>query len=89
MAKLLHIFYHKEGTFSLLCQQVQLITVSPKTSLGKIKTRHSSQTMIFPRLTANFITQELLTMTSYAQKSLPYFYSVTFSHAIIIKYREL
>ena len=28
MAKLLHIFYHKEGTFSLLCQQVQLITVS-------------------------------------------------------------
>lgn len=24
MAKLLHIFYHKEGTFSLLCQQVQL-----------------------------------------------------------------
>ena len=23
MAKLLHIFYHKEGTFSLLCQQVQ------------------------------------------------------------------
>lgn len=30
MAKLLHIFYHKEGTFSLLCQQVQLITVSPK-----------------------------------------------------------
>ena len=22
MAKLLHIFYHKEGTFSLLCQQV-------------------------------------------------------------------
>ena len=27
MAKLLHIFYHKEGTFSLLCQQVQLITV--------------------------------------------------------------
>ncbi len=47
----------------------------PKTSLGKIKTQHSSQTMIFPRLTANFITQELLTMTSYAQKSLPYFYS--------------
>ena len=31
MAKLLHIFYHKEGTFSLLCQQVQLITVSRKT----------------------------------------------------------
>lgn len=30
MAKLLHIFYHKEGTFSLLCQQVQLITVSGK-----------------------------------------------------------
>ena len=30
MAKLLHIFYHKEGTFSLLCQQVQLITVSRK-----------------------------------------------------------
>lgn len=28
MAKLLHIFYHKEGTFSLLCQQVQLETVS-------------------------------------------------------------
>lgn len=24
MAKLLHIFYHKEGTFSLLCQQVLL-----------------------------------------------------------------
>ena len=44
--------------------------------------------MIFPGLTANFITQELLTMTSYAQKSLPYFYSVTFSHAIIIKQRN-
>lgn len=29
MAKLLHIFYHKEGTFSLLCQQVQLFTHSP------------------------------------------------------------
>ena len=28
MAKLLHIFYHKEGTFSLLCQQVQLFTHS-------------------------------------------------------------
>ena len=28
MAKLLHIFYHKEGTFSLLCQQVQLETLS-------------------------------------------------------------
>ena len=27
MAKLLHIFYHKEGTFSLLCQQVQLFKV--------------------------------------------------------------
>lgn len=24
MAKLLHIFYHKEGTFSLLCQQVHI-----------------------------------------------------------------
>lgn len=35
MAKLLHIFYHKEGTFSLLCQQVQLITVSmPAISLS-------------------------------------------------------
>lgn len=31
MAKLLHIFYHKEGTFSLLCQQVQYFTLS---SLG-------------------------------------------------------
>ena len=30
MAKLLHIFYHKEGTFSLLCQQVQLFTHSLK-----------------------------------------------------------
>ena len=28
MAKLLHIFYHKEGTFSLLCQQVQYFTLS-------------------------------------------------------------
>ena len=28
MAKLLHIFYHKEGTFSLLCQQVLLFTHS-------------------------------------------------------------
>lgn len=28
MAKLLHIFYHKEGTFSLLCQQVLFLTVS-------------------------------------------------------------
>ena len=33
MAKLLHIFYHKEGTFSLLCQQVQLITVSGRVLL--------------------------------------------------------
>ena len=33
MAKLLHIFYHKEGTFSLLCQQVQLITVSKPAGL--------------------------------------------------------
>ncbi len=24
MAKLLHIFYHKEGTFSLLCQQARV-----------------------------------------------------------------
>ena len=31
MAKLLHIFYHKEGTFSLLCQQVQLFTHSTDT----------------------------------------------------------
>ena len=31
MAKLLHIFYHKEGTFSLLCQQVQLFTHSDQT----------------------------------------------------------
>ena len=30
MAKLLHIFYHKEGTFSLLCQQVQYFTLSTK-----------------------------------------------------------
>ena len=30
MAKLLHIFYHKEGTFSLLCQQVQYFTLSNK-----------------------------------------------------------
>lgn len=35
MAKLLHIFYHKEGTFSLLCQQVQLITVSQKMEEAK------------------------------------------------------
>lgn len=28
MAKLLHIFYHKEGTFSLLCQQVHKFTLS-------------------------------------------------------------
>ena len=34
MAKLLHIFYHKEGTFSLLCQQVQLITVSSNCRIG-------------------------------------------------------
>ena len=46
MAKLLHIFYHKEGTFSLLCQQVQLITVSnyAKNGLPKFATRHSAQT---------------------------------------------
>ena len=31
MAKLLHIFYHKEGTFSLLCQQVQYFTLSKPT----------------------------------------------------------
>ena len=42
MAKLLHIFYHKVGTFSLLCQQVQLFTHSsigsPKIELSyKIK----------------------------------------------------
>lgn len=35
MAKLLHIFYHKEGTFSLLCQQVQLITVSSNRQISK------------------------------------------------------
>ena len=34
MAKLLHIFYHKEGTFSLLCQQVQLFTHSIFVSLS-------------------------------------------------------
>ena len=28
MAKLLHIYYHKAGTFSLLCQQVQYFTLS-------------------------------------------------------------
>lgn len=33
MAKLLHIFYHKEGTFSLLCQQVQLFTHSKPAGL--------------------------------------------------------
>lgn len=57
MAKLLHIFYHKEGTFSLLCQQVQLITVFrfrrreilkrqnyAKNGLPKFATRHSAQT---------------------------------------------
>ena len=36
MAKLLHIFYHKEGTFSLLCQQVQLITVSLVSMFGAL-----------------------------------------------------
>lgn len=35
MAKLLHIFYHKEGTFSLLCQQVQLFTHSNELFLIK------------------------------------------------------
>ena len=43
--------------------------------------------MIFPRLTANFITQELLTMALYAQKSLLYFYSVMCSHAVMMKLR--
>ena len=33
MAKLLHIFYHKEGTFSLLCQQVQYFTLSKKSTV--------------------------------------------------------
>ena len=39
MAKLLHIFYHKEGTFSLLCQQVQLFTHSDdeRTSFKSIR----------------------------------------------------
>lgn len=33
MAKLLHIFYHKEGTFSLLCQQVLQLPV-PSNKIG-------------------------------------------------------
>ena len=48
MAKLLHIFYHKEGTFSLLCQQVQLITVSfTDFSIVKATAPHSLFATIF------------------------------------------
>lgn len=37
MAKLLHIFYHKEGTFSLLCQQVQYFTLSGLPVTGPVE----------------------------------------------------
>lgn len=45
MAKLLHIFYHKEGTFSLLCQQVQYFTLS--TYLSSHKIRFTNASMLF------------------------------------------
>lgn len=36
MAKLLHIFYHKEGTFALLCQQVRISSVNENIQIAEI-----------------------------------------------------
>ena len=44
MAKLLHIFYHKEGTFSLLCQQVQYFTLSPNAEFYPLRITNASFT---------------------------------------------
>ena len=74
MAKLLHIFYHKEGTFSLLCQQVLYICKITKGSASnespsayvnahnKRRTRYSSGSALF-----------LLTWTSLSVNILMHF----------------
>ena len=67
MAKLLHIFYHKEGTFSLLCQQVQLFThfKNIKNILTQFGLRNPAtmQMMLYALLT---VPRETLSRTAYS-----------------------
>lgn len=70
MAKLLHIFYHKEGTFSLLCQQVQLITVSTTRPLG-------TQTSSLHSFNGYF---DALTVSKHTPRSLERLFFITFTY---------
>lgn len=65
MAKLLHIFYHKEGTFSLLCQQVQRslgYSFFLRKRIENVDAEASSMFIAYnlKRLFAVFSTQELI-----------------------------
>ena len=55
MAKLLHIFYHKEGTFSLLCQQVQLFTHSCYTFIQAIMKQKIKRNQTFRTTTSSVL----------------------------------
>ena len=85
MAKLLHIFYHKEGTFSLLCQQVQLFTHSLK-YFSKIKTDYPASSNLYT-LTYYKSENRSSLYTSVFSISSKFSFTVTTSSLYVIPYQ--
>ena len=77
MAKLLHIFYHKEGTFSLLCQQVQLITVSKNKGITFTTRPLGTQTSSLHSFNGYF---DALTVSKHTPRSLERLFFITFTY---------